>query len=145
MIVGHKPHQMTVVIGTNTGIVRSHNEDMAMTIGPLVVVADGMGGLGGGDVASAVAARSIEDSWLAAPPDQSAGEAEVTMWLEDALQRANVKVLAVQQLMPVYWQMGSAIVAVLFHKEAGCAHLVHVGDCRAYLLRRRKLRRANRI
>src|SRR5206468_9136759 len=90
----------------------------------LFVVADGMGGHRGGDVASALALETIESG---AP-----GEITLEGLVED-IKRANHAVLERGEADRDLRGMGTTITALLV--EAARAHVAHVGDSRAYLLR----------
>ncbi len=106
---------------TDVGLVRNNNED-ALLVCPslkLWAVADGMGGHASGEVASAVANITIEES------------IEAGTSLSDAVQRAHKAVLDEATDQPQYRGMGSTIVAV---QSSGTQYQVAwVGDSRAYL------------
>ena len=92
-------------------------------------VADGMGGHRGGEVASATALGP-----LAELDGRRFGGSEATLAaLTDAVVRANLEVSRRSNDDPDLHGMGTTLTAVLV--EDGVAHLVHVGDSRAYLVR----------
>jgi protein phosphatase len=120
---------------TDTGRVRSHNED-AVAIVPacgLAVVADGMGGYAAGEVASDIAVSVIRDvveqRFLRGPVAADA------MWevLVDAALEANEAILAAAVDEPSLRGMGATLVAGLFHEDR--VAIAHAGDSRAYRLR----------
>ncbi len=113
---------------THIGLLHHTNEDSLTTFstpaGQLLAVCDGMGGMGRGDEASAIAVGVLEEELSEATgfaPDQ----------MEAAVQQADITIrkrLAVPGNTP-----GST--AVLVHVEGGLAHVTWAGDSRAYLLR----------
>lgn len=131
---------------TETGRVRSHNEDSVLTsrrLG-LAVVADGMGGYQAGEVASEIAVRVIAEQVAAAlMPDSPAGEgtmsASASQVLHDAVQLANREILSAATAHEEYQGMGTTVVAALFRDR--CLALAYVGDSRAYRWRGGELRR----
>ena len=94
----------------------------------LCVVADGAGGHGGGDVASAVVRRSVLDGF-AAQPGIDAGA------LRQLLERANLDVVARQAEGGKLAAMRSTVVLVAVGLQAQQLTFAHCGDSRAYLLR----------
>ena len=119
---------------TNRGKVREKNEDSILTdpSGMLWAVADGMGGYGHGDVASDI----VIDCLAAIPHDADPGAALVAQ-----LEQAN-RMVALRQQEPGMGRMGSTVVAMML--TGALAHVVWVGDSRAYLLRAGRLRMLTR-
>lgn len=129
---------------TDVGCVREQNEDafLADADRRLFIVADGMGGRHGGDVASrrvveilpGLVRRSLENL-VAAKIDHSSA---ILAGLEDAVMETSRAVRAEGEKRFECLGMGAAIVAVLLTGHH--AHIVHMGDSRAYLLRGNGLR-----
>jgi serine/threonine protein phosphatase PrpC/CRP-like cAMP-binding protein len=131
---------------TDVGRKREHNEDNFLVDKKLslFVVCDGMGGHAAGEVASAMAVRSIheevkkEADLLA---DYSAGKQgaakvskrEILNLLEFAANRASGTINDAATKDPAKRGMGTTLVAVLL--VGGQAFIVHVGDSRIYLMR----------
>lgn len=125
--------------GTDTGLVRSNNQDSHCIDpeGRFFIVADGMGGHAGGQEASAIAVKTIEQ-YLKEYWDSS----KASPWiLEQAIIEANRAILHDQDLHPERSDMGTTVVVVIFRPsltdpegepEPWCAH---VGDSRLYRLR----------
>jgi serine/threonine protein phosphatase PrpC len=107
---------------TDIGRVRERNEDSLLIHPPLFIVADGMGGHRGGDVASRIAVETmerLEDEDRASLAEHVRG-ANRAVW-----QRAGED----QRLSG----MGTTLTAVRI--DGDHLTLAHVGDSRAYLLR----------
>ncbi len=115
---------------THRGTVRAANEDaiLADPSGVLWAVADGMGGHEGGAVAADLVVDTLATIADDAPPAES---------LEDAISRANTRVLAAAATLGAQ-TMGATVVALFISQ--GIAHVAWAGDSRAYLLRGRRLR-----
>jgi len=114
---------------SDVGRVRAGNEDAILVGSNLFAVADGMGGHRGGEVASAAALeplRALDGRSFASP--EAAMDA-----LTEAVVTANATVARRSQVEPDLAGMGTTLTAVLV--DGRDAHLVHVGDSRAYLAR----------
>nr|CAA9223539.1 Protein serine/threonine phosphatase PrpC, regulation of stationary phase [uncultured Armatimonadetes bacterium] len=157
--------KISVGARTDTGRTRSVNEDAVAVLDvaqdglnadAAFVVADGMGGMQSGDVASREAVRVAGDALrrhLVGPEPDGAGA------LVDALRSANERVYALSSnrraaapaddsptlVLPEAEPpgvMGTTCVAGVVRR--GVLHLAHVGDSRAYLLRTGRLSRLTR-
>lgn len=110
------------------GLVRDHNEDAFLLDGPLFVVADGMGGHNGGEVASGTTIETFHDAMrgLAVDPNPVTRLAEVA-------QAANRAVFAKASGDPELARMGTTLTAAM--ARDGRLFIAHVGDSRCYRLR----------
>lgn len=127
---------------TDTGLVRDHNEDAIGTnhdLG-LIVLADGMGGHRGGEVASAITVSTVlemlADSLKAIGPrdnDEYNGYSLHCMAVHDAIETANTKVFNASKESAQYRGMGTTVVALLFRDNRFI--VAHVGDSRLYRYR----------
>ena len=113
---------------SNTGRVRTRNEDRSLAAPPLLAVADGMGGAKAGEVAAEITVEAIA----------AIGDAPTVEALRDSLVDANHRIRAVAQDDPARAGMGTTVTAALL--DGGGTTLMHVGDSRAYLLRDARLR-----
>jgi len=128
---------------TDTGRQRANNEDTAHVDadGQFVVLADGMGGAGAGEVASALAVDEVRAALEAsaddlatfevAPTDE--GRAHLRQLIERAVQCAHDAVLERGRVEPDKRGMGSTLDVVVV--AGGEAFVAHVGDSRTYLVR----------
>jgi PPM family protein phosphatase len=114
--------KVTAAAATDVGLVREGNEDSYLTEEPLFVVADGMGGHRGGEVASQLAVETLENM-----RKQGTGD------LRDQVQEANRVVFERSAVDRKVAGMGTTLTAALV--EGDRVRLAHVGDSRAYLLR----------
>ena len=113
---------------SDIGLVRSNNQDSAYAGPHLLVVADGMGGHAGGDVASSVAVAAL------APLDgESHGPDDALDELERALEAARDEIVARTHSDPDLTGMGTTVTAIL--RAGNKLAMVHLGDSRGYLLR----------
>ena len=124
---------------SETGPVRDENQDRMCSarvgLGRLHIVADGMGGHKGG----AMAAQLTIDG-LRRDLDQSPSNAPIAALLRQALERTNQDVYRLANSGdPETRGMGSTAVLLLICDRT--AHVAHVGDSRAYLFRKGRLRR----
>jgi len=115
---------MKIEVGsaTDIGRVRERNEDSVLVDPPLYVVADGMGGHRGGQVASQVALETMEELGT-----EGGGS------LAEHVHRANRAVWDRSVEDEQLSGMGTTLTAA--RVEGTNALIAHVGDSRAYLLR----------
>jgi serine/threonine protein phosphatase PrpC len=120
--------------------------EMTTLQGTLLVVADGMGGQGAGDVASAVALDSflqhslLEMPWLAAgtPDGDALLRSDVSTFVVDC--QARLSEVAQRDNLPR--RLGTTLTAA--YLQGSRLIVAHVGDSRAYLLRKGALMRLTR-
>lgn len=125
---------MRVGAVTDRGQLRPNNQDGYRVQGRLVAVADGMGGHQAGEVASAAALEALATYPLQGDDPGSA--------LLAAVREANRQVYTLSLTRPDYAGMGTTLTAA--HLAGGRWWIAHVGDSRAYLYRRGRLRQVTR-
>ena len=116
-------------IGSHVGMVRSNNQDSAFAGTYLYLVADGMGGHAGGDVASALATKTMAPLDVE-PTDTTRATAES---LRKAVLGANRKLRETVGDRPELAGMGTTFTG--FVTVGDQLALAHIGDSRLYLLR----------
>lgn len=120
---------------THTGKVRSHNED---TYGmypelSLFILADGLGGHAGGEVASRLAVEVLKDKINS----NYNIFREVRSNIINAIKIANTRIILEASKDNSLHDMGTTIVVVKVENDM--AIVAHVGDSRAYLVREDKI------
>lgn len=113
---------------SHVGKVRSNNQDSGYAGTQLFVVADGMGGHAGGDVASAIALRRIVEADLDYPTAEDAAAA-----LQTAIIAANGQLSDAVAEHPELTGMGTTVDALALVGDQ--VAIAHIGDSRVYLLR----------
>lgn len=141
------PAEVTIGVGYHVGRKRAHkpNQDRVGTYadiapdehylarkGLLYIVADGMGGAAGGDLASQMAVHVTLSKYY---QDE---ELDVSRSLAKAVQIANQQIHERGHTDPVCWGMGTTIVAAVVRGDQ--LNVMNVGDSRAYLLRNQKIK-----
>ena len=128
---GHQPPQRPLIMRfaarSDVGRIRSKNDDSAYAGRHLAVVADGMGGHAGGDVASA--ATVLDMIHL----DRGGYHGDAGTVLADEIQTANSLLSELVHQNPKLAGMGTTVTALLLAE--GKLHFAHIGDSRAYRLR----------
>ena len=113
---------------SDRGKIRSSNQDSGYAGVNLFVVADGMGGHAGGDIASALATQlvaQVDDVYD--DPDLAIGT------LLESMQSANEKLAKTVREYGYLAGMGTTMDALVF--TGTTAAIAHIGDSRVYLLR----------
>lgn len=109
---------------SKTGLVRQRNEDRFYAQGPLLIVADGMGGYTGGEYASTM----VVDTIVEVVNEATEISTEV---LENAILKANRMVYEKSQSYKELEGMGTT--AVVAYVQEDSLYWAHVGDSRLYL------------
>jgi len=112
---------------SDRGLVRDGNQDSVYAGPRLLAVADGMGGMAAGDVASNIVIAAM------APLDEDVPGDALLDALRSSVEAANQQLRATVEANPQLEGMGTTLTALLFSGTR--AGLVHIGDSRAYLLR----------
>lgn len=123
---------------SDVGMKRSNNQDYMgfrdpddeagwQQKGSLSIVADGMGGHAGGEVASRIAVDTILQEYV------GSDSKDVEPTLVSAVHKANQRIFERAQDDPELRGMGTTCVALVLRDNL--AYFAHVGDSRAYLIR----------
>jgi PPM family protein phosphatase len=122
---------------SDIGTERPNNEDACGSFSEeqgagLLVVADGIGGYEGGEIASRMAVDVTIEAYRESPPAWGAAKR-----LQRAVQRANIEIHNRAIAVPELRRMGTTLTAAVV--EGGRLSAAHVGDCRLYLARRGRI------
>ncbi|HEV2087414.1 MAG TPA: protein phosphatase 2C domain-containing protein [Cryptosporangiaceae bacterium] len=112
---------------SDRGLIREGNEDSVYAGPRLLVVADGMGGMAAGEVASNIVVGAL------APLDEDVSSDDLVDALRGAINDANQQLRDAVEANPALEGMGTTLTAMLF--SGNRLAVAHVGDSRAYLLR----------
>ncbi len=139
---------------TDVGLVRANNEDNLLTIpdltvtatgcdgarvydlganGALMVVADGMGGMNAGEVASEIAISTIKNAFMPMniTPDVVKNRAAIEKFMNDAIVLADARIKAAANRNPESQGMGTTIVLAWILNDK--LYVSWCGDSRAYV------------
>jgi len=114
------------------GLVREGNEDSGYAGDQLLMIADGMGGMVAGDLASELTVQALRHLDHDPPGD-------VVRSLRRAVLAANDRLRVAVEADPALEGMGTTVTALLWDGEI--LGLAHIGDSRGYLLRDGRLER----
>lgn len=125
--------------GTDVGLVRSSNQDSFLVDDKsgLYIVADGMGGHAGGEIASKVAIEEVQ-AYLANHMNTKSKEnfqnvSEICQHLVKAVNFASSRIYEKALEDPTLKGMGTTVTLAQFIGDS--AFVAHVGDSRLYLIR----------
>ncbi|MGF7205600.1 protein phosphatase [Skermanella aerolata] len=149
-MAGSSPRSVEFAGGTDVGRVRSQNEDSFQIDNDLrlVLVADGMGGHIGGDIASRTAIEAVNDYILEyEPPEDGQGSPELGPLdvsvdiVRTAVYRANQRIVGLNRELgnPEGRGMGTTLVGLWLPHGLSQAVVFHVGDSRLYRFRKGRL------
>ena len=122
-----RPLIMRYAARSDVGRIRSKNDDSAYVGRHLAVVADGMGGHAGGDIASASTVLDMIHL------DHADYDGDAGTVLADEIQTANSLLSELVHINPKLAGMGTTVTALLLAQDQ--LHFAHIGDSRAYRLR----------
>ena len=129
---------------SDTGKVREQNQDSYFISEPLdevqlFIIADGMGGYNGGEVASSLALQSaknyIENNFAGADKDKES----IIQLVGSALEYANMVVYEKSKESDELSEMGTTMDICLIYNNK--AYIGHVGDSRIYRIRKEFIRK----
>jgi PPM family protein phosphatase len=123
-------------VRTDPGLVRQTNQDSVYAGPRLLAVADGMGGMAAGDLASSVVITKLAEL------DQDVPTVTMIDALDETVAAANRELQAGVDANPELRGMGTTLTALMFSGRA--IAMVHIGDSRAYLLRDGRLRQVTK-
>lgn len=132
---------------TDSGLVRSQNEDSLVfdASNGFALLADGMGGYNGGEVASALAvtllSAGLQSGLPALRQAQGAGDdalADIALLLRQQIDNANIQIFRKSITQPELAGMGTTLLALVFCDKQ--AVVAHIGDSRLYCLNGQRLR-----
>jgi protein phosphatase len=124
---------------SDVGKKRSRNEDSCAMCAPddarivqergmLFAVADGMGGVSGGDFASRLSLQTLVEEYYARR------ESNIPARLTESINQANRRIYQEAENHPEFYGMGTTVSALLI--DGDHAYIAQVGDSRVYLLRK---------
>lgn len=120
---------LSAAVVTDRGLRRDGNEDAAYAGRRLLVLADGVGGLPGGEVASQIAVDALMPLDAELPAGQNPVDA-----LREAVEVARARIGDAAEADPSLAGMSTTLTAMLL--VADRFTMVHIGDSRAYLCRK---------
>ncbi len=138
---------------SDVGLQRDHNEDSFAILSEqeLFIVADGMGGHRAGDVASRLATDAIVDFFKATASDDvtwpfhfDARLTEEENRLLTGIRLANRQIVEQSVRARECHGMGTTVVGALFSPKKRKMFIGHVGDSRAYRVRRGEIKQMTR-
>jgi len=137
--------KLQFVARTDVGQVRDHNEDFITENESMgfAVLADGMGGLNAGEVASSMAVHLLIDALAEYRNGSSLVAAKInsldsdlpaeSQVLRKLVEKANDSLFHVSQTQPQCQGLGTTVVAAYYHNDK--VSVAHIGDSRMYRFR----------
>lgn len=135
------PIKITSAARSHQGLLRESNEDFYLVMNDLnlFILADGLGGKNGGDIASKEVIYSLERqakqelSFL----NKDAERTQILESLKRMIKEANRSIIALSSKNPQLEGMGSTLTLAYFHERL--CYFANIGDSRLYRLRENNL------
>lgn len=121
---------------TDVGMVRKTNQDAAIsrTVSSDLawsLICDGMGGTGGGDIASSMAIEEISE-YLDANLQSDSSAQDIKVFMYNAIESANNRIFEETLRNKLLSNMGTTVVLCVVNGSE--LHVMYAGDSRAYLI-----------
>ncbi len=136
---------MKVFTRTDIGRTRSMNQDSFLVSEnkengfKLYILADGMGGYKGGEIASRVAITAVSKFINEKFADISKDKQSILDFLEDAIAFANSAIYEESEQDEELQDMGTTLEVLLIYKNK--IYIGHIGDSRIYRIRKNKMKK----
>ena len=135
---------MEVFVKTDIGKVRDMNQDYYYVSSPkdelkLYILADGMGGYNGGEVASKLATMTVKSYIESNFAKVSYDKEEILKLIKSAIEYANMVVYEKSKEVEELEGMGTTIEVCLIYNNK--AYIGHLGDSRIYRIRKEFIRK----
>jgi serine/threonine protein phosphatase PrpC len=128
-------NNIEVSVHSDVGKVRANNEDSTYINreSKILMIADGMGGHNGGEIASKLAVETISKYLTNRIVNNIIKEIKMDNYLVEALNLANYKIRIEASYNPTLHNMGTTIVICLI-SETNNLHIANIGDSRLYTI-----------
>ncbi len=128
---------------TDTGLLRKENQDKIYLPDDdndlkFFIVADGMGGVKGGEIASSIAIDTVKNYISENINNIELTHEEILKLINDSIKVANSAIYDRAVKEPKYTGMGTTIVVAVLYKNR--IYIGHVGDSRIYRIRKNIIR-----
>lgn len=129
------PNNIDVSFHTHVGKVRANNEDSVYINkeSKILMIADGMGGHNGGEIASKLAVDIVSHYLTSQIENNILKKIEIDRDLVRALNLANSKIRIEGSHKPSLYNMGTTIVLCVI-SETNNLHIANIGDSRLYII-----------
>jgi PPM family protein phosphatase len=128
-------NNIEISVHSDIGKVRANNEDCTYINrkSKILMIADGMGGHNGGEIASKLAVETISKYLTYLIENNMIKEIKIDNYLIQALNLANSKIRLEGSFNPSLHNMGTTVVLCVI-SESNNLHIANIGDSRLYLI-----------
>lgn len=131
---------MNIIALTDIGLVREKNQDSIFASNeselPLFIIADGMGGHKGGEIASSDAIKIIRETFIA-NKEKLINKKEIMQVINQSIKNANTSIYRKSLELLEYSGMGTTVSLCYIYKSH--VYIGHVGDSRIYIIDNNKI------